>query len=485
MRKSLTVIKDPQTWSSINWKQQEKRVSNLQRRIAKAAKSNDKQKVRSLQKLLTRSLSAKLLAVKKVTSNKGKRTSGVDKEIWSTDKSKIKATYSLNRRSYKPKPLKRIYIKKTNGKRRPLSIPTMKDRAMQTLFCMALDPVVEANADKNSFGFRKYRSAHDAMDMCRRILCHKTAATWVLEADIKGCFDRINHQWTLKNVCLEKNILNKWLKTKIIHKNQVKLAKQGISQGSPVSPVIANATLDGLEKLINSECNKRKGDNKNVHRVNLIRFADDFIITSNSKEYLEEIIVPLVIKFLKPRGLKLSKSKTRITHILDGFNFLGFNFRKNNKNKLTVKPSRENQKRLMDNLRYITKKAGMFQSDKLIVILNSRIRGWVNYFKSANSKKVFSKIDWELWYIVWKWAKHRHPGKGRRWIARKYFCTIGRNNWIFKGNKYKLINLAKTRIVRHVIINRDKNPYLDKEYYDNRKIIINGKAGSQDDLIYA
>ena len=195
-------------WLSIDWKTAQRNVSKLQERIVKAEKEGRIGKVKSLQIILTKSLSARALAVKRVTENQGKNTPGIDEVLWKTSKSKSSAVQQLKRKGYQVSALKRVYIPKANGKKRPLGIPTMKDRAMQMLFHMALDPVSEYRADSHSYGFRKYRSTADAIDQCFVVLSRKATAQWVLEGDIKGCFDNIDHNWMLKNVQVDKKMLS-------------------------------------------------------------------------------------------------------------------------------------------------------------------------------------------------------------------------------------------------------------------------------------
>ncbi|HAT8249056.1 TPA: group II intron reverse transcriptase/maturase, partial [Legionella pneumophila] len=234
-------------WQTINWLACHEEVKKLQRRIAKATREKRWRKVNSLQWLLTHSFSAKAIAVKRVTENKGKRTAGVDGKIWSTPEAKSKAITQLKRRGYKPYPLKRVYIPKSNNTKRPLGIPVMRDRAMQALYLLALEPVSETTADWNSYGFRPRRSTHDAISHLFVMLARKGAAQWVLEGDIKGCFDTISHEWILNNVMLDKRMLQHWLKAGYIDKGHLFPTQEGTPQGGIISPTLANLVLDGLE----------------------------------------------------------------------------------------------------------------------------------------------------------------------------------------------------------------------------------------------
>ncbi len=310
-------------WATIQWRKVIQSVSRLQRRIAKAVKEKRWGKAKALMYLLSKSFFAKLLTVLRVTTNRGGKTPGVDNIVWQTPDQKLQAAKSLFVRGYCPKPLRRVYIPKKNGKKRPLSIPTMHDRAMQTLFKIALDPLAETLADRNSYGFRNRRSCNDAIAQCFLALCRKNSAHWIFEADIKACFDNIRHDWILKNIPINKTILRKWLKAGYIEKNRLFPTEKGTPQGGTISPLIMNMVLDGLEKLLDRHYPRRKG-----HRVNFIRYADDFVITAASKEVITEEIIPLVENFLLERGLQLSPEKSKITHINDGFDFLSQNVRK-------------------------------------------------------------------------------------------------------------------------------------------------------------
>ena len=286
-------------------------VRKLQARIAKATKKNDWRKVQSLSRLLTNSFFAKILAIYKVVTNKGKKTAGVDNEIW-TEKNIISKAKILKRRGYQPMPLKRIYIPKKNGKKRPLGIPSMTDRAMQALHLLALEPIAENLADINSYGFRQYRACRDAQSQVFKCLSQRTCAQFVFEADIKGCFDNINHDWLLEKIPMDKQILKKWLKAGYIEGGNLHPTKKGTPQGGIISPTLMNLTLDGLEAHIKKIFPKWKSG----HKVNFIRYADDFIITAASREIIENQIKPAVIGFLSERGLSLSEEKTKITNII-------------------------------------------------------------------------------------------------------------------------------------------------------------------------
>jgi RNA-directed DNA polymerase len=461
-------------WHDIDWMVVHRNVRRLQARIVKATQEGRWNKVKALQRLLTHSFSGKALAVKRVTQNRGKNTPGVDGEIWNTPAKKMKAVYNLRQRGYQPQPLRRIYIPKTNGKTRPLGIPTMKDRAMQALYLLALDPVAETLADPNSYGFRKRRCQADAIAQCFILLSRKDRARWILEGDIKSCFDNISHEWLLNNIPMETSILRRWLRAGYMEQHILHPTEEGTPQGGIISPVLANMALDGLEKHL-KQCLPQYHKGQRV-KVNLVRFADDFIITGYARDFLQSVVRPLVARFFRERGLELSPEKTIITHIEDGFDFLGQNIRKYN-GKLLIKPSFRSIKSLWRRIRDIVKANLQATAVKLIRLLNPLIRGWAQYHRHVVSKAVFSSIDNFIFKTLWQWAKRRHPNKSAHWVKDKYFRSHKGRNWIFfgqgdKSNKWQawLYTAAKTPIRRHVKVKGEANPYDPawEAYFDER-----------------
>lgn len=469
---------DLQQWESIDWNSMEEKIRTLQARIVKAQQAGKHRKVRSLQWILTRSHATKLLAVKRVTSNSGKNTPGVDGVIWSTPLSKTKAVRSLQRKGYKPSPLRRVYIPKANGKLRPLSIPSMKDRAMQALYLIALDPVAETLSDTNSYGFRPKRSCADAIEQCFIKLATRVSPQWILDADIKGCFDNISHEWLIANTPMDKRMLRLWLKAKIIDGKSFFFPELGTPQGGIISPVLANLVLNGLEKVLDKvackQYDSRGYARSNKFRVALVRYADDFIVTASDRMLLQEKIVPAIEDFLRPRGLSLSQEKTRITHIDQGFDFLGQNVRKY-KNKLLIKPSPKNIKAVMEKIKAIVMKSKAASQATVIRQLNPIIRGWANYHRHVVAKQSFKDLDNYVFKLLWYWARRRHTRKPHTWVKKRYFNTWGLDHWCFfcieDGKPVRLFKAQACPIKRHVKIKGLANPY-DPEwsaYFKSRR----------------
>jgi RNA-directed DNA polymerase len=397
---------DAAKWAQIDWYRAHREVRRLQIRIAKAVKEGRWNKVKSLQHRLTHSFYAKLWAVKRVTSNKGKKTPGVDGVLWRGARAKWRAAQSLRRRGYQPQPLRRIYIPKKNKKLRPLSIPCMVDRAMQALHKLALAPVAETLADRNSYGFREGRRCADAIDAGFKALSKPNSATWVFEGDIQGCFDNICPKWMLKNIPMDRIVLRKWLRTGYIEQGKWYPGRKGTPQGGVISPTIANMVLDGMEEAIKASLPRRRC------RVNFIRYADDFIVTAKSKTLIVKYIRPAIERFLAERGLQLSEEKTVITHIKDGFTFLGQTFRKTG-NVLRITPAKEGVLALRAKVGELIRKHVSAPMPVLIKKLNQSLRGWGNYHRHVVASEAFSRIDTYVYEQLWRMLRRRLRNKSK------------------------------------------------------------------------
>ncbi|MHB0820218.1 group II intron reverse transcriptase/maturase [Stutzerimonas stutzeri] len=464
-------------WHDLDWARIQQSVRKTQLKIAQATREGDWRRVKRLQRLLTHSFYGRCLAVRRVTENRGRKTPGVDGETWGTPQAKLHAVGRLSKqRGYRPRPLRRVWIPKPGKQeRRPLGIPTMLDRAMQALYLQALEPVVESTSDPKSYGFRPDRSTADAMVELFHLLSSQKAPVWILEGDIKGFFDNINHEWLCRNVPMDRKVLRKWLKAGVIDRRQLMATEAGTPQGGIISPCLANATLNGLETQLKRHLAQKLGVKKaKTAKVQCVRYADDFVITAASKELLEEEVKPWVEQFLSVRGVALSREKTQITHIHQGFDFLGWNFRKYvpkspyRKAKLLIKPSKKNASAFYRKVREIIKSSGALTQDALIGQLNPVLKGWAQYHSPVVAKQTFSKLDHLVFWRLWRWAKRRHPRKSADWIRNKYFRSIGGQNWVFaypykngKGEKQyrRLYKLAETAIVRHKRLPGEYQPY--------------------------
>jgi RNA-directed DNA polymerase len=464
-------------WASLQWDHLRMIVKKLQSRITKATQLRKFRKVKTLQWILTHSFSAKAIAVRKVMQNKGSKTPGVDGIIIKTPEQKLALVKNMKRKGYQPSPLRRIYIPKAGNKTklRPISIPTIADKCHQALHTLALVPVSEVMADLNSYGFRPQRCCADAIEQTFNVLAKSNSPQWILEGDIKGCFDHISHDWMSNNICTDKAVMNKWFKAGFIETGKLFPTTKGTPQGGIISPVVCNMTLDGIALMLKESFSNYKG-------IHFIRYADDFIVTGHSKEILEKDVKSTITSFLKQRGLELSQEKTKVTHITEGFDFLGQNVRKypsQGKLKLLIKPSEKNIHSFLEGIRKTIRTARSITQAGLIKQLNPKISGWANFHRSVVSKEVFTKIDKQIWHLLFQWAKRRHPKKNTEWVLNKYYKRIKGITHRFSGleilkdgsSKEKtLLQMSHTPIRRHIKILQPANPYDEQydEYFEKR-----------------
>jgi RNA-directed DNA polymerase len=459
-------------WHSINWKKVYRTVRRLQARIVKAVREGKWHKVKALVYLLTHSFSGRALAILRVISNSGAKTPGVDGILWSTPEAKSAAFSTLRRHGYQPKPLRRVYIPKSNGKQRPLGIPTMTDRAMQALYLLGLDPIAESLADGHSYGFRLERCCADALDQCHKVLRgphgrDTRGPDWVLEGDIKSCFDRISHGWLTDNIFMDRKVLGKWLKAGYLEKHALFATTEGTPQGGIISPTLANRALDGLQRLLTERFGATRGRRTRC-KVHLVRYADDFIITGASQVLLQYEVQPLVEQFLKERGLELSHEKTRITPSADGFDFLGQTIRRHHDGKVLIKPSRRSIKTFLSKIQETIDGSGGRTAGDMIWRLNQQIKGWTMFHRFAVSKRIFATVDHRIFWKLKRWCHKRHRSKSWGWIKRKYFQREGGREWVFtgvirdskgKGWPIRLMEAGQVKVMRWKKILSEANPY--------------------------
>lgn len=472
-----TVRKNADGFNDIDWRRCKLNLSKKQAEIVWAYREKDSKKVLILQKELARSFAARALAVKKVTSNTGKNTPGFDGEIWNTSKDKMKAILNLKDLSnYKASPVRRTYIPKADGSKRPLGIPTMFDRAVQTIWMFAIDPIAEESSDVRSYGFRTFRGVHDCATYIHLVSASYTnVRRFVLDADIKEFFPSVSHKWLLENIPMDKSILREFLKAGFLELGKFNPTDLGFPQGGAISPVIANMTLNGLEKALGSE-------------FLCTRYADDFIVFGKSKRELRKLGIPRIKEFLDPRGLELNLNKTTIKSMTEGYDFLGLNFREfkdPNRKKGTkegvflVHPS---SKKINEFRRKLSKTVRLHRSSEISVLinaLNQMLRGWAEHYRAVSSTRVFNTISRHLFIILWKFLRNRYRKVPKRRIVKKHFTKVGNNRWVFfdeissvdsEKNRILLFQIGDVRLKRHMICS-NKNPYDPENYaYFDRRI---------------
>ena len=441
--------------------------------------------MKNLQKLLARSESAKLLAIRRVTQeNAGKTTPGIDGKVYLTPEARWnwsqEERFSL--KEYQPRPAKRGYVPKPSGGKRPLGIPVMKDRAMEAIGKMALEPEFEVKFEPNSYGFRPGRSCWDAIEQVRNCITRKEgrkSSSVVLDADIAGCFDNIAHDPLLERIPVHfRGVVRRWLKVGVVDLGHYEPTVAGTPQGGVISPLLANIALDGMERIFGIEGLNgryihpaRRSGNKGI---NLVRYADDLLVFARNPYEVGWYARPKLQRFLTSRGLALSEAKTRVTTRTKGFNFLGFTIRQvwtKYHKILLVTPQKEKVKHLLARVKAVLSANKQATVEGIVKLLNPVIRGWAQYYSHCNAKQTFSSVDHQIFKKVWHWCVRRHPDKGRRWVKDRYFMSIGGRHWAFgETPALRLMSAADMPITRHVKVKGYASPFDPalKDYWDQR-----------------
>jgi len=486
-------------WNAIDWRNVNVQVFKLQKRIYRASSCGKTETVHRLQKLLLKSRSAVLLAVRRVTQeNKGKHTAGIDGLSSLNVKERLKLVEKILQNPYETrvKALRRAWVPKPGkDEKRPLGIPVIEDRARQALVKLALEPEWEAKFEPNSYGFRPARSCQDAIEAIYRQI--RLVPKWVLDADIAGCFDNINHEALLGKLGTFpklRRIIKAWLKSGVLDEGTLFPTEEGTPQGGVISPLLANIALHGLEETVKDAFPENrffKEQNLNVRwKPQIVRYADDFVILHRDRKVIGKA-QEIAAKWLKQMGLEMKPSKTRIVHTLEkhdgqvGFDFLGFNIRQYPRSKSScirmpktgnptgftpsIRPSKESQKRLLRKVKQILKSNRSVSQVRLINLLNPVIRGWGNYYSKVVSKDVFRRLHSLIYEQLRSWTNYRHSNKGHKWIVRKYWSFS--DKWEFGvRDRIKLVSLPEIPVRRHVCLRVNKSPFDGDWIYWSRRL---------------
>jgi RNA-directed DNA polymerase len=454
---------DVNDWHQVDWVAVEDQVRRLRQRIFTASRDGDLKRVRNLQKLMLRSRANALLSVRRVTEvNAGRKTAGIDGKVVVTAPGKSFLADSVQHydSSWKPTPVKRVYVSKANGKQRPLGIPVIFDRALQAHVVNALEPEWEARFEPKSYGFRPGRGCQDAISAIFLTVKGKNPRRcWALDADLAGAFDRIDHSHLLDSIGLfpARGLVEGWLKAGVIENGRLAPTVEGTPQGGVASPVLLNVALHGMEEAAGVRyhgAGAHPGTTVAGCPVT-VRYADDLVALCVSREQAEEVKERLAA-WLAPRGLAFNEDKTRVVHLDDGFDFLGFTVRRY-RGKLLIKPSKAAVQRIRKRLAAEMLALRGANAEAVLIRLNPIIRGWSAYYRSVVSSKVFAALDSYVWTLTYKWARYSHPNKSRHWVVDRYFGQFNRSRqdrWVF-GDRNRgayLLKFAWTKIVRHQLV---------------------------------